>query len=57
MNYNEAFEKLEGILLELEEGTIPLDQLAAKVKEANARTIQTEIEATAPANTSAKKKS
>lgn len=35
LKYNEAFNKLEEILKQLEEGNIPLDKLSTKVKQAN----------------------
>jgi exodeoxyribonuclease VII small subunit len=33
--YTEAYEKLEELVSELEDGDIPLDRLAEKIKEAN----------------------
>lgn len=35
LTYNEAFNKLEEILEQLEDGDIPLDKLSTKVKQAN----------------------
>ena len=35
LTYNEAFTKLEELVEQLEDGTIPLDKLAATVKQAN----------------------
>ena len=35
VSYSEAFAKLEKLVEELEDGNIPLDLLAAKIKEAN----------------------
>ena len=35
MTYTEAYEKLEELVSELEDGDIPLDRLAEKIKEAN----------------------
>ena len=35
LTYNEAFSKLEELLEQLEDGNIQLDELAAKVKQAN----------------------
>lgn len=35
MTYTEAYEKLEALVGELEDGDIPLDKLAEKIKEAN----------------------
>lgn len=52
LTYSEAFIKLEGIVEQLEEGDIQLDQLSMKVKQANEliaiceiklRTIETDI--------------
>lgn len=34
--YNEAYTKLEELVAQLEDGNIPLDKLAEKVKQANA---------------------
>ena len=66
LTYNEAFTKLEELVEQLEDGTIPLDKLAATVKRANEwvavcegkfRQIETEIEATSGAtSTTARKK-
>ncbi len=56
LTYNEAYEKLEELVEQLEDGNIPLDKLSAKVKQANElvaicesklRKIQTEIDAAA----------
>lgn len=53
LNYNEAYTKLQDLVEQLEDGNIPLDKLAAKVKQANEllalcenklRQIQTDIE-------------
>ncbi len=35
LNYNEAYTKLQDLVEQLEDGNIPLDKLAAKVKQAN----------------------
>ncbi|MBN8686552.1 MAG: exodeoxyribonuclease VII small subunit [Chitinophagales bacterium] len=35
LTYSEAFTKLEELVEQLEDGTIPLDKLAATVKQAN----------------------
>ncbi|HRG22814.1 MAG TPA: exodeoxyribonuclease VII small subunit [Chitinophagaceae bacterium] len=35
LNYNEAYIKLQDLVEQLEDGNIPLDKLAAKVKQAN----------------------
>jgi exodeoxyribonuclease VII small subunit len=35
LTYDEAFNKLEQLVGQLEEGDIPLDKLSAKVKQAN----------------------
>ena len=35
LTYSEAFNKLEELVEQLEDGTIPLDKLAATVKQAN----------------------
>jgi exodeoxyribonuclease VII small subunit len=35
LNYNEAYTKLQELVEQLEDGNIPLDKLAAKVKQAN----------------------
>ena len=35
MTYNEAFEQLENVVEQLEEGNIQLDELAVQVAEAN----------------------
>ena len=35
LTYNEAYLKLENLVEQLEEGTIPLDKLSLKVKQAN----------------------
>ncbi len=35
LTYSEAFDKLEEILEQLEQGDIPLDKLSTKVKQAN----------------------
>jgi exodeoxyribonuclease VII small subunit len=54
LNYNEAYTKLQDLVEQLEDGNIPLDKLAAKVKQANEllavcenklRQIQAEVEA------------
>ncbi len=54
LNYSEAYKKLEELVEQLEDGNIPLDKLAAKVKLANEmivvcenklRQIQAEVEA------------
>ena len=54
MNYSEAYKKLEELVEQLEDGNIPLDKLAAKVKLTNEmivvcenklRQIQAEVEA------------
>lgn len=56
LTYSEAYEKLEELVEQLEDGNIPLDKLSAKVKHANElvaicesklRRIQTEIDAAA----------
>ena len=56
LTYSEAYEKLEELVEQLEDGNIPLDKLSAKVKQANElvaicesklRKIQTEIDAAA----------
>ena len=58
LTYNEAFNKLEELVEKLEDGTIPLDKLAATVKQANEwvavcegklRQIQAEVDAAADA--------
>jgi exodeoxyribonuclease VII small subunit len=65
LTYNEAFDKLEEILEQLEEGNIPLDKLSAKVKLANEfiaicenrlRKIQDEIKVATKTTTTRKKK-
>jgi exodeoxyribonuclease VII small subunit len=66
LTYNEAFDKLEEILEQLEEGDIPLDKLSTKVKQANEfiaicetklRNIQNEIkEVTKTTTTQTRKK-
>ncbi len=56
LNYNEAYSKLQDLVEQLEDGNIPLDKLAANVKQANEllaicenklRQIQTDIETAA----------
>ena len=56
LTYSEAYEKLEELVEQLEDGNIPLDKLSAKVKQANElvaicesklRKIQTESDAAA----------
>jgi len=56
LNYKEAYTKLQELVEQLEDGNIPLDKLAAKVKQANEliavcenklRQIQAEVEAAA----------
>lgn len=65
LTYNEAFNKLEAILEQLEEGNIPLEKLSAKVKQANEfiticenrlRSIQEEIREVTKEPTTRKKK-
>ena len=65
LTYNEAFNRLEELVEQLEDGTIPLDKLAATVKQANEwvtvcegklRQIETEIEAISGATSATARK-
>ena len=65
LTYNEAFDKLEDIREQLEEGKIPLDKLSLKVNQANEfiaicenklRNIQAEIKEASKTTTKKKKK-
>lgn len=65
LSYKEAYEKLELLVTQLEEGNVPLEKLTLKVKQANdlielceeqLRGVETEVKKTISPTTTKKKK-